>query len=47
MIKVTVTIDEGQDQSIKDLQIKKAKVGVIVNYSKAMRLVLDEGFKKF
>ena len=47
MIKITVTIDEGQDQNIKNLQIKKAKVGEIINYSKAMRLVLDEGLKKF
>lgn len=47
MKKITVTIEEIQDQDIKSLQIKKAKEGTMINYSKAMRMVLHEGLKKF
>ena len=48
MKKITVTIDEDQDKAIVDLQIKKAaKTGTILNYSETLRLVIDEGLKKF
>ena len=47
MKKITVTIDEDQDKAIVNLQIKKAQSGTIFNYSKVLRLVIDEGLKKF
>lgn len=47
MKKITVTIDEIQDQDIRDIQIEKAKGGEFWNYSKVMRKVIDEGLKKF
>ena len=47
MKKITITIDEDQDQDIKDIQIENAKKGTMMNYSKVMRMVLDEGLKKF
>ena len=46
MIKVTVTIEESQDEDIKDLQLELSKPGAILNYSETMRKVLDEGLKR-
>jgi len=47
MKKITVTIDEIQDQDIRDIQIEYAKKRIIKNYSKVLREVIDEGLKKF
>ncbi len=47
MKKVTVTIEEDQDQDIRDIQVEYAKKRVIKNYSKVMREVLDKGLKHF
>ena len=47
MIKITVTIEEDQDNDIKDIQVEYAKKRVIKNYSKVLREVLDAGLKKF
>ena len=47
MKKITVTIEEDQDKAITNLQIKKAQSGNILNYSEALRLIIDEGLKKF
>jgi len=47
MKKITVTIEEIQDKDIKDIQIEMAKKGVIKNYSRVLREVIDEGLKKF
>ncbi len=47
MIKVTVTIDENQDKDIKDIQLKESKSGDILNYSETLRMIIDEGLKKF
>ncbi len=48
MKKITITIEEVQDKDIKDIQkelvITKDKM---LNYSAVVRLVLDEGLKKF
>jgi len=45
--KITVTIDNVQDQDIKDIRLEKAKRGEFLNYSKVLRMVIDEGLKKF
>jgi len=47
LIKITVTIDEVQDKDIKDIRLDLAKKGEIANYSKVLRMVIDEGLKKF
>jgi len=47
MKKITVTIDEVQDQDIRDIQIEYAKKGSFKNYSRVLREVIDEGLKKF
>jgi len=47
MKKITVTIEEVQDQDIKDIRLEMAKRGKLFNYSKVLRMVLDEGLKKF
>lgn len=47
MIKITVTIEEDQDERIRDIQVDFAKRREIKNYSKVLREVLDEGLKKF
>jgi len=47
MIKITITIDESQDQRVKDIQVQYAKKYIIKNYSKVVREVLDKGLKNF
>ncbi len=47
MIKSTVTIEETQDNDIKDIQSEKSKPGAMLNYSETLRLIIDEGLKKF
>jgi len=47
MIKITVTIDEIQDEALKKIRIEKAKKGEIVNYSKVLRAVLNAGLAEF
>jgi len=47
MKKITVTIENVQDQDIKDIRLEMAKDGILFNYSKVLRMVLDEGLKKF
>ena len=47
MKKITVTIENIQDQDIKDIRLEYAKKGKLLNYSKVLRLVIDEGLKKF
>jgi len=45
--KITVTIEKVQDQDIKDIRLEFAKKGDFFNYSKVLRMVIDEGLKKF
>lgn len=47
MIKITVTIEESQDERIRDIQVDFAKKRMVKNYSRVLREVLDEGLKKF
>ena len=47
MKKITVTIEEVQDQDLRDIQLEKARDGKIMNYSKVLREVIDKGLKKY
>lgn len=47
MKKITVTIETVQHQDIQDIRLEMAKDGKILNYSKVLRMVIDEGLKKF
>jgi len=47
MKKITVTIEEVQDQDIRDIQLEMAKKGTVKNYSRVLREIIDEGLKKF
>ena len=43
MKKITVTIEERQDDEIKRKRIDFAKEGKILNYSKVLRMIIDKG----
>jgi len=47
MIKITVTIDEAQDEALKKIRIDMAKKGIIANYSKVLRDVINAGLSEF
>ena len=47
MKKITVTIENVQDQDIKDIRLEYARNGKLFNYSKVLRMIIDEGLKKF
>ena len=47
MIKITVTIDEAQDEALKKIRIEMAKKGMLLNYSKVLRDVLNAGLAEF
>jgi len=47
MIKITVTIDEIQDEALKKIRMERAKKGTISNYSKVLRDVLNAGLAEF
>jgi len=47
MKKITVTIDEEQDDRIKDIQVDYAKQRIVKNYSRVLREVIDKGLKNF
>jgi len=47
MKKITVTIEEDQDEAIRDIQVDFAKKREIKNYSAVLREVIDAGLKKF
>ena len=47
MKKITVTIEDTQDKDIKDIRLEMAQKGKILNYSKVLRMIIDEGLKKF
>ena len=48
MIKITVTIEEDQDDRIRDIQVDYAKKQrKVKNYSMVLREVLDKGLKHY
>ncbi len=45
MKKITVTIDEEQNDKINAKRLELAKQGQILNYSKVLRMIIDKGLK--